>query len=237
VLGHAAVVLLLGVGAIVLGGRLPESVDDFMGRVVGVTLVALGIYVFVSLVQHGRDFRLRSRWMLLLSGIRRGARWVRRRVAERSSGPAVTATATLEGDLEVAEDAVRWHHGHHGRPGHHHHDEGEEHDPFMNYGRSTAFGVGMLHGVGAETPSQVLIFLAAAGAGGVVAGIAVLVVFLVGLVAANSVITVGSAAGFLGASKNFGVYATVAVVTGVFSLVVGAVFLLGLDSVLPAFFA
>ena len=36
----------------------------------------------------------------------------------------------------------------------------------MNYGRRTAFGVGMIHGVGAETPTQVLIFLAAAGASG-----------------------------------------------------------------------
>lgn len=231
VLGHAAVVLVLGVLAILAGDRLPESVDDVMGRVVGVTLILLGVYVFVSLVQHGRDFRLRSRWMLLFTGIRRGARWVREHATSNGR------LALLEQDEEIGGDPTRWHHGHHGRPGHHHHRGGDQHEAMMNYGRGTAFSVGMLHGVGAETPTQVLIFLAAAGAGGVAAGIAVLVVFLVGLVAANSVITVGSVAGFLSATRNFGVYAAVAVITGIFSLAIGGLFVLGLDSVLPAFFS
>ncbi len=51
-------------------------------------------------------------------------------------------------------------------------------DAFMNYGTGTSLAVGMLHGVGAETPTQVLIFLTAAGAGGVRAGVVVLGVFL-----------------------------------------------------------
>ena len=106
----------------------------------------------------------------------------------------------------------------------------------MSYGRPTAFGVGMIHGIGAETPTQVLIFLAAAGAGGRGAGIAVLIAFIVGLLVSNSVITLGSAFGFLRASRNFTLYATVAVVTAVFSLVIGTLFLLGKDAVLPAFF-
>lgn len=233
VLGHAAVVLVLGVAAILVGDRLPESVDEVMGRIVGATLILLGVYVFVSLVRHGRDFRLRSRWMLIFEAVRRGSRWVRSRV-----GGGRMATALREPEpVSVPEDPARWHHGHHGRPGHHHHEGADEHQAFMTYGRGTALGVGMLHGVGAETPTQVLIFLAAAGAGGPAAGIAVLVVFLVGLVAANSLITVGSAAGFLSASKNFTVYATVAVITGVFSLAIGVIFILGAESVLPAFFS
>ena len=65
----------------------------------------------------------------------------------------------------------------------------------MNYGRGTAFGVGMLHGIGAETPTQVVIFLTAAGAGGPIAGIVILVVFLVGLLSSNTLITFGSAFG------------------------------------------
>lgn len=226
VLGHAAVVLVLGVVAIVLGDRLPGSVDAAMGRVVGVTLVVLGVYVFASLIRHGRDFRLRSRWMLIFEGVRRSSRWVRSKV----NGGAAVAVAEEEPDL------ARTHHGHHGLPGHHHHDADEGHEAFMTYGRGTALGVGALHGIGAETPTQVLIFLAAAGAGGVAAGTAVLVVFLVGLVAANSIITIGSAYGFLSASKNFAVYATVAVIAGAFSLAIGLLFLFGAESVLPAFF-
>jgi hypothetical protein len=130
-----------------------------------------------------------------------------------------------------------WHHGHHGRPGHHHHKHPEPtDDAFMNYGRGTAFGVGMLHGIGAETPTQVVIFLTAAGAGGPVAGVLILVVFLIGLLASNTLITLGSAFGFVTASKNWTLYVTIAVLTATASLVVGTLFLFGKDAVLPAFF-
>lgn len=236
-LGHALVVLLLGTLAIVAGERLPESIDELMTRIVGATLVLLGIYVFVSLVRHGRDFRLRSRWMLVFAGVRRGVRWARER-ARVGGGIAGRgeAGASVTGVEDDAGSAARWHHGHHGRPGHHHHAEPEPHDLFSNYGRGSSFGVGMIHGVGAETPTQVLVFLAAAGAGGRGVGTLVLLSFIVGLLASNSIITVGSALGFLRASKNFFVYATVAVLTAIFSLAIGTIFLLGKTPVLPALF-
>jgi hypothetical protein len=243
-LGHAVVVLVLGVVAIAAGDRLPPSVDEFMGRVVGATLLLLGVYVLVSLVRHGRDFRLRSRWMLVFSGVRRGARWVRERVGARRAAPVPVGGppgpgAPMSGlgeagpsELDSGHDPLLWHHGHHGRPGHHHHERPER-DVTMTYGRATAFGVGLIHGVGAETPTQVLIFLAAAGAGGAGVGVLVLVTFIFGLLASNSLITVGSAFGFLQASKNFAVYATVAVVTAAFSLALGVIFVLNRADVLP----
>jgi high-affinity nickel-transport protein len=234
-LGHALVVFILGVLAIWAGNLLPPSIDEFMGKVVGVTLVLLGVYVFVSLIRHGRDFRLRSRWMLIFAGVRKGARWVRERVGVGGrNGEADHLYEPVEVGDQTA--ASLWHHGHHGRPGHHHHEMLEGHEDFVGYGRGTAFGVGMLHGVGAETPTQVLIFLTAAGAGGRVVGVLVLLAFIVGLLVSNSIITLGSAFGFLQASKNFGLYATVAVLTAVFSLVIGLLFLFGRESVLPAFF-
>jgi ABC-type nickel/cobalt efflux system permease component RcnA len=237
-LGHALVVLVLGVVAILVGDRLPGSVDNVMTRIVGATLVLLGVYVFVSLIRHGRDFRLRSRWMLVFAGVRKGVRWAKRRVRTGTNGVAggsqgVPAEATAgEGELEAAS----WHHGHHGRPGHHHHSRPEPDDTFMTYGRATAFGVGMIHGVGAETPTQVLIFLSAAGAGGTGVGVVVLLSFIVGLLSSNTVITLGSAFGYLRASKNFPIYAGVAITTGVFSLVIGTIFLFGKTTLLPALF-
>ncbi|MET1012652.1 MAG: hypothetical protein ABWY83_09775, partial [Actinomycetota bacterium] len=242
VVGHAVVVLGLGIVAILIGQELPESVDAAMGRIVGVTLIVLGVYVFVSLIRHGREFRMRSRWMLVFAGVR-GAWWKIR--GHRSPGDAShdherePVHVHAGGSESVAADdrVAEWHHGHHGRPGHHHHKHPEPDDPFVNYQKGTAFLVGMLHGVGAETPTQILIFTAAAGAGGKTAGLAVLTAFLVGLMTSNSIITVGSAFGFLRASKNFAVYATVAVITGVFSLVIGVLFVLGKDAVLPAVFA
>ena len=109
-------------------------------------------------------------------------------------------------------------------------------DPFMNYGRGTAFAVGMIHGIGAETPTQVVIFLTAAGAGGKTAGIVILAVFLIGLLASNTLITMGSAFGFVTASKNWTLYVTIAFLTATFSLVIGVLFLFGRGSVLPALF-
>jgi len=175
--------------------------------------------------------------MLIFSGVRKGARWAKERVGSGGSSSAALEIAEMElAKGEDPSDPSLWHHGHHGRPGHHHHKQPEPDDPFMNYGRRTAFGVGMIHGVGAETPTQVLIFLAAAGAGGRAVGILVLLTFIVGLLASNSLITVGSAFGYLRASKNFTIYAAVAVVTGVFSLVIGTMFLFGKETLLPALF-
>jgi cytochrome c biogenesis protein CcdA len=244
-LGHALVVFLIGTAAILLGERLPASVDDVMERIVGVTLIVLGVFVFVSLARHGREFRLRSRWMLIFSGVRTMVRRVsgsredahdREPVhvhAEQGAGDGSTAiSVVVSEDIPVSE----WHHGHHGRPGHHHHKHPEPDDAFMNYGRGTAFVVGMIHGIGAETPTQIVIFLAAAGAGGKAVGEAVLAAFIVGLLTSNSLITFGSAVGFLKASENWRIYVSIAVITAVFSLVIGTLFVVGKGSLLPALF-
>ena len=244
-LGHALVVFLIGSAAIVLGERLPPGIDNVMQRLVGVTLIALGVFVFVSLVRHGREFRLRSRWMLIFTGVRKLYRRVRSRTPnetdehefepvhthERPNGEGGLAVAVAE-DIAVSE----WHHGHHGHRGHHHHKHPEPDEAFMNYGRASAFVVGMIHGVGAETPTQLVIFLAAAGAGGRAVGEVVLAAFIVGLLTSNSLITLGSAVGFLKASENWKVYVSVAIVTACFSLIIGSLFLLGKGSVLPAIF-
>ena len=245
-LGHALVVFVIGSAAILLGAKLPASVDPIMERIVGLTLVILGVFVFASLIKHGREFRMRSRWMLIFSGVRTAYRKTRG-VMARSNGDAA-GHAHDDGDpihqhaddglaVAVADDlpVSEWHHGHHGRPGHHHHKHPEP-DAFMEYGRGTAFVVGMVHGIGAETPTQILIFLTAVTAGGKAAGEAVLLTFLVGLLVSNTMITLGSTFGFLRASQNWKIYVTVAILTGTFSLVIGLLFLSGEGRILPALF-
>ncbi|MDP9298259.1 MAG: hypothetical protein M3O98_06275 [Actinomycetota bacterium] len=244
-LGHALVVFVIGSLAILAGERLPTGVDSVMERIVGFTLILLGVYVVVGLVRHGREFRMRSRWMLIFTAVRN----LYRRI--RPPDPSIAGDHELQpvhvhagGDddsaaLDVAEDlpVSEWHHGHHGHPGHHHHKHPQpDDDAFMNYGRATAFVVGMVHGVGAETPTQLLIFLAAAGAGGKSAGEAVLGAFIVGLLTSNSLITFGSSIGFLRATENWRIYATVAMLTATFSLVIGSLFLFGKGTLLPAIF-
>jgi high-affinity nickel-transport protein len=109
-------------------------------------------------------------------------------------------------------------------------------DPFTEYASGTAFGVGMISGVGAETPTQVLIFLTAAGMGGKATGLLILGCFLVGLLISNTAVALAGAIGFLGASRHFGIYAAVSLVTAFFSLVVGTIFLVGGATILPALF-
>jgi cytochrome c biogenesis protein CcdA len=241
-LGHALVVFLIGSAAIVLGEQLPPGVDRVMERVVGATLIVLGVFVFVSIARHGREFRLRSRWMLIFTGIRNLYRRMRpgdEDAHDREPVHVHAGEAGTGGVVDLATDDIpvsEWHHGHHGHPGHHHHKHPEPTDAFMTYGRTSAFIVGMIHGVGAETPTQLVIFLAAAGAGGRSVGEVVLAAFIVGLLTSNSLITFGSAVGFLKASENWRIYLTIAVVTASFSLVIGSLFLFGRGSILPAIF-
>jgi len=233
-LGHALVVFLIGSAAIVLGERLPAGVDPVMQRIVGVTLVILGIYVFVALIRHGREFRMRSRWMLIFEGVRRAYRRVRPAFVATDHEPVHVHEGGDSIAVAVAEDipVSEWHHGHHGRPGHHHHDHPEP-DAFMNYGRRTAFLVGMIHGVGAETPTQLLLFVTIAGVGGATEGEVLLAAFLVGLLSSNTAITLASAFGYVRASKNWRIYVGVALLTATFSLVIGTLFVLGKGSLLP----
>lgn len=234
--GHAVVVFVIGILAIVAGESLPDSIDSAMGRVVGVTLIVLGVYVIYALIRYREDFRLRSRWMLVFESVRRLYQWVQARVGSRR---------VLAHEHEHSSDEAFPHHEDEYVPTEgggvsvrtkthtHHHTHS---DPFMNYGTGTSLAVGALHGVGAETPTQVLIFLAAAGAGGASAGVITLAVFLLGLFAANSVLAVASASGFLAATRHFAIYATVSAVTAVASLVLGVSFVLGRDAWLPVLF-
>jgi len=249
--GHAVMVFALGVLAIVASFEIPSWLDETMTRFVGLTLLALGIYVVVSLAVQGRAFRMRSRWTLLFVGARR---MMRARPPRAATGEVLVIThdhdhddhhghdhshddphaATADADADGARAGatlVRQRHRHV-----HHHVGTLPDDGFTAAGGATAFGVGVLHGIGAETPTQVLLFLAAARAGGAAAGVTLLLCFVVGLVAANTVIALGATLGVLGASRNFPVYATVSLVTAAFSLVVGALFVLGRSSLLPPMF-
>ena len=195
-LGHASVVLVLGVLALLVGAVLPGWIDPILQRVVGVTLVLLGVWVVVSVVQYVRgkgEFRMRSRWMLVFDGAR-------------------YAWARLQGRI----------HGH-------------EHQPIAHasqYGPKTAFGVGMIHGVGAETGSQALLLAGVAGVTGA-QGVVILTAFIAGLLLSNTLVAVTSATGFIGAQRLRTLYVIVGAFAGVSSLVIGLFFIAGLGNALP----
>ncbi len=243
VVGHAAVVLVLGLAAIELGTVLPEGIDAILERVVGVTLLLLGSYVFYGLMRYKRDFRMRSRWMLLISGTRRIARYL----TSRTSAP--TGLDVIEHDHDHDHgDRLHATHDHETAPRgpksvltktrqhrhRHRHVGSMPKDPFMEYGTATSLIVGIVHGIGAETPTQILLFLVAVQVGGRIAGAALLTAFIAGLIVSNTLIALASTFGFLRAGRSFVAYASVAVLAGSFSLVLGTLFVLGRGSVMPA---
>jgi high-affinity nickel-transport protein len=196
-LGHGAVVVALGIAALSFGALLPDWLDPVMGRVVGLTLLALGAWVLYSVYRYARAgdaFRLRSRWMLVFDGVR----FLWRRFQARLHG--------------------------------HEHVEPLE---MSSNGPRTAFGVGMIHGIGAETGSQVLLIAAVGGAASAGLGLPMLFAFVIGLLLSNLAIVVISSVGFVASQTRERIYVAVGAVAGVFSLVIGAIFLLGQDAVLP----
>jgi|GEM_PF-190425 len=278
-LGHAVVVFVLGLLAIALSTTIPDGVASWFGRVVGFTLLFLGVWVLIELLRKGEDFRLRSRWMLVLSGTFAGLRKVRNARAgrvievdhqhphEHDPADAVEHGATHAHDHahdaatphafapddelvearsasttastlgRATEPRRRWYQsGHHrGGPAHaheHHHAIALPGDPFTRYEGRTAAGIGMLHGVGVESPTQIAVFVAALKVGGVGNGMLLLAAWCVGLVLANVAIALLAAFGLLSAERNFRLYAFVSVVVAIGSIAMG-VFMIGGFDVLP----
>ncbi|MBI2939266.1 MAG: hypothetical protein HYY04_02420 [Chloroflexi bacterium] len=193
-LGHATVVTALGLLAIWASTILPDWVDPIMERVVGITLLALGAWIFYSLWRHGRSFRLQSRWMLVFSLVERG--W-----------------SAIRGKLT-------------GRPRKHSHR-------LAQYGPRTAFSIGLIHGIGAETGSQALLLAGAAGATTAASGSLMLLAFVVGLLISNSLVAAFSVSGFVSTEARRDVYTAIGVVVGILSLVIGAFFVAGRGTELP----
>ena len=61
-IGHASVVTGIPLSALFIGITLPEGLDNLMARVVGLTLLLLGLYVLYALHRHGNHLKLLPRW-------------------------------------------------------------------------------------------------------------------------------------------------------------------------------
>jgi cytochrome c biogenesis protein CcdA len=244
-LGHAAMILLLGVLAIVFTARLPTSVDSVVERFVGASLIVLGVWIAWTAVRTRGAPPMRSRWMLLITALRRAFRRARPSQTvviehdhdhghgDRNHGHA----HDLDGELRWVDHAdpkppgVAVAHGHR-----HRHVVPVPQDPFISYDAWSSFGIGMLHGIGAETPTQVLLFAAAANATNTVSSLGLLLCFIIGLVAANTVVAALSTLGFRTVLQNRLVMGGLAAVTAAFSLTVGTLLLAGHGAALPAIF-
>lgn len=221
--GHATTVAVLGTAAIAFRLSLPAASDRWAERLVGITLLTLGLYVLGTFFRpsshrHGRP---QTRITLLLNGLL----WICWRLSLIFGGTRVEAP-------QVFKDG---------------------------YGTSSTFLVGVIHGLGAETPTQLLLFLLAANLGGTWSGLLGLFMFIVGLVVMNTLMC-GLAAGLfsldklrswlapagrspnsfsrglesiLGAVSAHALHG-LTLLTSAYSIVVGTIFLLGAADKLPS---
>ncbi len=202
-LGHALTVAVLGVAAISLHLPIPAQLDAVGERLVGATLIALAIYVAVTL------------WR---SRARRPALGGHHRHISRSRVAAlISAARYAHWGVRRLFDPAR------PRP-----------EPFsFTYDRSSVFTIGIIHGLGAETPSQLGLFLLAAHLGGTQRGLLGLLCFLVGLLLMNTLMTASASGVFAGSAYRPRLQTAVTSLTAAYSFTVGTIFLFGLTSHLP----
>jgi high-affinity nickel-transport protein len=194
-LGHALTVAGLGSIVILLGISLPAGIDRWAERLVGLTLLALGMYVLGTLILKPAGTLPKSRYLLLHRA------WHIARIALRPSGEGTAI---------------------------------EDYSAPSSFDSRSVFVIGIVHGLGAETPSQLMIFLLAANLGGAALGLLGLGMFLAGLLTMNAMMT-ASAAGLFGVARQRPrLLRTVSALTGVYSLAMGIVFLAGRGTLLPA---
>lgn len=206
--GHAVTVAVLGCTVLLLDVSLPGQLDSVGERLVGVTLIALGVVVLLSLRKGARAHggsgapqttadhpEMRSRLALLVGALSLGL-WQLRRLRE----------PTLPRPLSFR----------------------------FRYNRGSVFLVGVVHGLGAETPSQLLLFLLAAKLGGNSRGLLGLAAFLLGLLAMNTIMTASASGVFAGSLQKPRIRITITTITALYSCAVGTIFLLGLSDKLPA---
>jgi high-affinity nickel permease len=107
------------------------------------------------------------------------------------------------------------------------------HVSISQYDGRAAFGIGVIHGFGAETGTQVLLIAAVGGSANHVLGFSILLSFILGLLISNTLVAVLTSAGFLTSAKFKPLFVATSVVTGLFSLIIGTLFAGGYGKVLP----
>jgi high-affinity nickel-transport protein len=104
----------------------------------------------------------------------------------------------------------------------------------FKYDQPSVFVVGIIHGLGAETPSQLLLFLLAANLGGTSRGFLGLLSFILGLLVMNTLMTASASGIFVSSANRPRIQTFVTSLTAVYSFAIGVIFLFGVSDKLPA---
>ena len=103
----------------------------------------------------------------------------------------------------------------------------------IQYGGGTAFGIGIIHGLGAETATQLLLIAAIEKTANTFQGAALLTSFVVGFVLSNAAVAGLTFTGLISAAQIKPLAVSIGIVAALFSLWIGVVFAFGLPESLP----
>lgn len=197
-LGHAFMVAILGVAVLQMHVGLPEGLDNITERLIGVTLIVLGIGVVAGILRkdaHGHPHhRIESRLAIAINGLLWAGWRVRRIWAPDCEQP----------------QRFQW-----------------------IYNGKSVFLIGVLHGIGAETPSQLALFFLAKSLGGTSNGMMGLAAFCIGLIAMNALMTASIGGAFNAGAFHPRFYHAIAWMGAAYSFIIGVIFLFGISGRLP----
>ena len=100
------------------------------------------------------------------------------------------------------------------------------------YGTHSSFVVGIIHGIGAESPTQLAVFAMSLGFG-IIPGITALTVFVSGIIISNLVFGIMISTGFIKSLKSYRIYKYASIASAATSLLIGSLMISGFDFVLP----
>ena len=224
--------MVLGVAIILADFTVPESVDTTLMYFIGFSLIALGVWVLTGIFFQGSNFRLKSRWMLIRDGLFKGVKRIQRTPRGRSISLKHSHGHHHDSDVELHE------HSHESGSSNAEHHHVHKHELFLDQeslSSPTAIGVGVLHGIGVETPTQIAIFVATTQATGKTGGLLILVFWVVGLILANSAIALLSIGANDWLRTHTVFYRVLAAIIGIVSIIVGILVIIEKDGILPAF--
>jgi high-affinity nickel-transport protein len=198
-LGHACTVVVLGIAVLQLHMGLPQGLDHLTERLIGLTLIVLGIGVVAGILRkdaHGHQHsRIESRLAIAINGVIWAGWRIRRLWSPDAPRP----------------QRFQW-----------------------IYSGKSVFTIGVLHGIGAETPSQLALFFLTANLGGTSRGMLGLAAFAIGLVAMNAFMTASMGGAFKATGHHPGLYRLIAWTGAVYSCGIGLIFLFGISDRLPS---
>jgi cytochrome c biogenesis protein CcdA len=204
-LGHAATVAVLGTSVILFQTSLPARIDTWMEHVVGITLLVLGCYVL---------------WTTFFRAP------IQDLPGEPHEHPPRTRVLLIFNAMLWLAWRAR---------------AAFSRKPIRRYrlfanglGSSPALLVGAIHGLGAETPSQLMLFLLAANLGGIRNGVLGLFAFIAGMLAMNTLMCAMATGIFRISANRRRTFQWIAGLSAAYSILAGMVFLAGTATVAAA---